>query len=383
MSSVLCFKNTFYYKDSRPATIAGKNFQALMDLCFAHADTFSLHRCDWAGAHDGALEQALRPYRLGEYASYARLSWFDKEYRELCYLYPATQETKEILLKHIHHLFDVEKSLAPVGHETYLRQKYAAYHRAEEEADDHWTNYLDHGGWDCSEEQREAAWEAFYRKAKQLWLEVFREEDYYSHMDDPCFFRGTELFFETVTHEQECFVHVLSPEFEKCLYKLGKWVDRSAESHLPLFSLDTADGLKRYERADLACEMKPNVAKTQAYYSALRPENICGCSYCKNYCARVKATYPEIAQYLFRLGVDIEKPFETSPLEPDENGYLEYCVCQYIVFGTCPKEYHHQVGEVIFGVTDCHPSTGIEEAHFVLDLYPIRLKFEESDEGGE
>ena len=75
----------------------------------------------------------------------------------------------------------------------------------------------------------------------------------------------------------------------------------------------------------------------------------------------------------------IEKPFETSPLEPDENGYLEYCVCQYVVFGSCPKDFTHRIGDVTFGRSDCHPNTGIDEEHFVLDFYPIRLPFEEPE----
>lgn len=126
--------------------------------------------------------------------------------------------------------------------------------------------------------------------------------------------------------------------------------------------------------------MKPDIVKTKAYYSNLGPENICGCAYCRNYCAKVKDAYPEVACYLASLGVDIEKPFETSPLEPDEDGYLEYCVCQYVVFGACSSDYSYQIGDVIFGCSDCHPSTKIEEKHFVLDFYPIRLKFEEMEE---
>ena len=82
--------------------------------------------------------------------------------------------------------------------------------------------------------------------------------------------------------------------------------------------------------------MQPDIEKTRAYYRDLGPENICSCDYCRNYCARVKAAYPEVARYLDSLGVDIEKPFETSPLEPDENGYLEYCVCQYVARRTSP-----------------------------------------------
>lgn len=125
--------------------------------------------------------------------------------------------------------------------------------------------------------------------------------------------------------------------------------------------------------------MKPDIEKTRAYYSSLGPENICSCGYCRNYCARVKGAYPEVARYLDSLGVDIEKPFETSPLEPDEDGYLEYCVCQYVVFGTCSPGYAHQIGDVKFGISDCHPDTKLEEEHFVLDFYPIRLKFDLSE----
>ena len=63
--------------------------------------------------------------------------------------------------------------------------------------------------------------------------------------------------------------------------------------------------------------MKPNIEKIRAYYRNLGPESICNCDYCRNYCARVKMAYPEVARYLDSLRVDIDKPFETSPLEPE------------------------------------------------------------------
>jgi hypothetical protein len=116
-----------------------------------------------------------------------------------------------------------------------------------------------------------------------------------------------------------------------------------------------------------------NIEKTQKYYHSIEPESLCDCNYCKNYYAQIKATYPAVTSYLASLGVDIEKPFDVSPLEP-ENGMLEYCACQYIVFGSCPDTYRHKIGDVEFCVTTSHPSTGIEEEHFVLDFSPIRLK---------
>lgn len=244
MDRVLVFKNQSFYDSPTPGmvTIGGKEFQALMELCFTYSDTFSLHRCGWSGARNGALEQALRPYCLGEYLSYGILTWFDKTDREKCYLYPSNGETKQILLQHIHHLFGQEQSPAPAGHEAYLRQKYAAFHRAEEEADERWTAYLDHGGWDRPEEQRESFREETFRQARALWLEVFAEEDFYSTMEDPCFFRGDEMFFQTVTHAEDCQVHAFSPEFEQSLRALGEWEELPGQTELPLFSLKTAEG---------------------------------------------------------------------------------------------------------------------------------------------
>ena len=247
MHSVLSFKDGSYYDDHRKATIEGEKFQALMDLCFAYGDTFSLRRCQWPGSHDGALEQALRPYLLGEYLSYETLICFDRKSREKCYLYSACQETKEILLRHIHHLFDREKSLAPADHQEYLNQKYNAFSGAYQAANDRWVKYLQSGGLKYPAKQRKATEREIFREAKDLWRTVFREEDYYSHMEDPCFFRGTELFFEAITHEHQCSVQVLSPAFEERLCELGSWADMSDEIPLPLFSLDTAEGWKQYK----------------------------------------------------------------------------------------------------------------------------------------
>lgn len=80
------------------------------------------------------------------------------------------------------------------------------------------------------------------------------------------------------------------------------------------------------------CVMKADIEKTQVFYCNFPKEYICDCAYCRNYRAKIRKAYWEVARYLATLGVDIEKPFEISPLEPDKNGYQEYCACQYIVF---------------------------------------------------
>jgi hypothetical protein len=120
--------------------------------------------------------------------------------------------------------------------------------------------------------------------------------------------------------------------------------------------------------------MSANMEKTQKYYHLIERNSLCGCNYCENYYTQIKTEYPAVEAYLASFGVDIAKPFEISPLEPDENGMLEYCACQYIVFGSCSDTYSHRIGDVEFRVASSYPSTGIEEEHFVLEFSPIRLK---------
>ena len=121
--------------------------------------------------------------------------------------------------------------------------------------------------------------------------------------------------------------------------------------------------------------MNVDIAKTKSYYNSIAETSLCDCAYCRNYRLQIKKAFPKVAEYLYSFGIDIEKPFETSPLEPDENGMLEYCGCQYIAFGKCNPEYHHTVGDVEFRIAISYPSTGIEQEHFVIELFPVKLKY--------
>lgn len=121
--------------------------------------------------------------------------------------------------------------------------------------------------------------------------------------------------------------------------------------------------------------MNVNVPQTKEFYHSITETSLCDCSYCRSYRLQIKSAFPKVAEYLDSLGIDIEKPFETSPLEPDENGMLEYCCCQYIAFGTCEPNYHHKIGNIEFRMATSYPRTGIEQKHFVLEFYPIKLKY--------
>ena len=117
-----------------------------------------------------------------------------------------------------------------------------------------------------------------------------------------------------------------------------------------------------------------DLEKTRIFYSRIAPRDLCGCAYCQNYSRRIRAAYPEAAAYLAGLGVDIEKSLETLPLEPDGSGSLEYAGAQYIVLGSPNDFTKTAVGPILADLAGAHPSTGVEEAHFVIELSPIRLK---------
>ena len=119
-----------------------------------------------------------------------------------------------------------------------------------------------------------------------------------------------------------------------------------------------------------------SIKRAKAHYRLEAERTLCDCDSCKHYRSRIKSAYPEIASHLAKWGIAMEKPFEACPLEPDADGFLTYCVCQYIVFGTCPSAEPLQVGDVTLRLSAFHPSTGIGEAHFVLDVYPIKLQYE-------
>lgn len=118
-----------------------------------------------------------------------------------------------------------------------------------------------------------------------------------------------------------------------------------------------------------------DVQRTVDYYADLTAGDLCQCATCRNYMLRIKAAYPEVAQYLQTMGVDIEKPFEAMPLPPCPDGTIEYMAVQYIVMGTDAGFEKTAVGGVNIEMAESYPFTDIAEDHFVIELAPITLKW--------
>ena len=81
-----------------------------------------------------------------------------------------------------------------------------------------------------------------------------------------------------------------------------------------------------------------------------------------------------MAEYLNKLGVDIEKPFETMPGEPD-GGYIDYLGVQYILIGNKEEFRKAKLGQVTIDLADSFPDPGIDDNYYVIEIYPIKLKW--------
>ena len=118
-----------------------------------------------------------------------------------------------------------------------------------------------------------------------------------------------------------------------------------------------------------------NLEKTRQYYHHLTDKDVCDCAYCRNYVKEIRSSYPELAAFLDQLGADIEKPFEAIPIGP-ANGMMFYSGAQYVVMGSADGFKEPAIGDTRVFVTDAHPMTDIKEDHFVIEVSPIKLKWE-------
>ncbi len=119
-----------------------------------------------------------------------------------------------------------------------------------------------------------------------------------------------------------------------------------------------------------------DIEKTRKYYDQLTDDDICSCAYCRNYVREIKASYPDLADYLDKMGADIEKPFEAIPVGPAD-GIMFYSGVQYVVMGSADDFRETSIGDARVSVTDSHPMTDIKEDHFVIEISPVYLKWNE------
>ena len=119
-----------------------------------------------------------------------------------------------------------------------------------------------------------------------------------------------------------------------------------------------------------------DIERTKRFYRDLKRSNLCDCAYCRNYVKEAAKAYPAVTAYLQTLGVDIAKPFETMPLELDEDGRMPYIGPQYLVFGAeagFAAATVKDANDVEIRLAQSHPGDDIQEPHFVIEIEPIFL----------
>lgn len=114
------------------------------------------------------------------------------------------------------------------------------------------------------------------------------------------------------------------------------------------------------------------IEKTRDFYKTY--DDLCDCAYCRNYIREIKKTYPDLVVYLDKIGIDIEKPFETTPGEP-ENDFIEYFGIQYVIIGDKNNFKKEKCGEVTIDLAKSFPDPGIDDDYYVIEIYPIKLKW--------
>ena len=118
-----------------------------------------------------------------------------------------------------------------------------------------------------------------------------------------------------------------------------------------------------------------DIQKTKAYYDKLTFDDVCSCESCQYYARNVKDALPEVAEYLATIGIDIEKPLETMPIEDAKKGHIYYIAAQYIVIGDVEDFREKKIGDISVEVDEFHPAAKLDEKYFVISIGPITLEY--------
>lgn len=117
-----------------------------------------------------------------------------------------------------------------------------------------------------------------------------------------------------------------------------------------------------------------DIEKTRAYYAGIKREDICGCPYCQNLIDEIKQSYPDVAEYLLSLGVDIERPFEVLLPSDPENGYMDYYGVQYLITGEPGDFEDTQIGDISIYLTEHHPCATYKGEYYVIEAGTFHIK---------
>ena len=117
-----------------------------------------------------------------------------------------------------------------------------------------------------------------------------------------------------------------------------------------------------------------DIEKTKEYYAKIKRENICKCVYCQNLMDEIKQAYPDVAEYLLSIGVNIERPFEVFLPSDPVDGYMDYPLVQYLVVGDPCDFKGTKIGDIIIDLSTSHPASTYVGEHFIIDAGVFHIK---------
>lgn len=96
-----------------PSILSKKWLQDFLDICFSHADCFTLNEAPWFKAILKDLQLELTPFLMQEVRT---PKWFGYDYtshvkgRTHAFIYRAESAAKEILLQHMPNIFSTKRT---------------------------------------------------------------------------------------------------------------------------------------------------------------------------------------------------------------------------------------------------------------------------------
>ena len=117
-----------------------------------------------------------------------------------------------------------------------------------------------------------------------------------------------------------------------------------------------------------------DIEKTRSYYANFTRDDVCKCDYCQNLIDEIKGAYPEVAEYLSALGVDIERPFEVFLPVETADGYMDYYEVQYLIIGNSEGFQETKIGDVFICIDTSHPAATYKGEYFVIGTGSFHIK---------
>lgn len=122
-------------------------------------------------------------------------------------------------------------------------------------------------------------------------------------------------------------------------------------------------------------EFSVDIQKTKEYYRTY--SDLCDCDPCRNFYQTIEGYSTELAAFLGRFGIDIEKPIETEWHISDRQSKTVDYTAYYAVHGTAANGNGYEIDfgliNVVVQSPNNSPNTKMQEPYFVFQIFNLIL----------